>query len=104
MTTDDYHLAAQSVEVSTLTQAVVASYTASNTLLLRYPGKPPVALKGSAMQLENVRGVAEVAGTPYVIAASSGRGAAAVDVRDGSIVGTAGIEFFEAPHMYFARV
>lgn len=102
MTADDHHLAVQSVEVNTLTQAVVASYTASNTLLLRYPGRPPVALKGKAMKLENVRGVADIPGTPYVMAASSGLGVAAIDVRDGSLAGTAGIEFYEAPHMYFA--
>jgi hypothetical protein len=104
MTADDYHLAVQSVEVNSLTQAMVASYTASNTLLLRYPDKAPVALKGGSMKLQNVRGVADIPGTPYVIAASSGLGVAAIDVRDGSLVGTAPVEFYEAPHMYFAKV
>ena len=104
MAADDYHLAVQSVEVNTLTQTMVVSYTASNAIVLRRPGKPPVALKGTALKIENARGVADIPGTPYVLAASSGRGVAAIDVRDGSLIGTAPIEFYEAPHMYFTKV
>lgn len=104
MAGDDYHLGVQSVEVNSLTQAMIVSYTGSNALVLRYPGKPAVALKGKAFKLENVRGVSDIPGTPYVLAASSGLGLASIDVRDGSLAGTAPIEFYEAPHMYFTPV
>ena len=103
LTSDDYHLAVQSVEVNGHTQSVVASYTLSNTLIVRSPGQQPLPLAGKTLKLDNVRGVADIPGTPFVVASSGDRGIVAIDVRDGSVVGHAPIEFFEAPHIYFSR-
>lgn len=103
LSSDDHHLEVQSVEVNTLTQTMVSTYTTSNALVVGPPDKAAHALPGNPLRLEEVRGVADIPGTPYVVATSSNHGIVAIDVRDGSMVGHAPIEFFAAAHIYFSQ-
>ena len=102
LSADDHHLAVQTVEVNRQTRTAVVSYTASNALVLRPPGRAPFVVGGKAMRISFVRGVAEIPGTPFVVASSSVRGIAAIDTRDGALVGHADVPFYGAAHAYFA--
>ena len=50
--------------------------------------------------VEDIHGVAQVPGTPYVVANSGRVGIIAIDTRNGAKAGFAPVMFYEAQHLY----
>lgn len=98
-----FHIRPQSVERNVLTGTVLASYTGSDCLVAQRGGESPYIIDGADIGLTEVRGLADIPGTPFVGIAGSERNVSIVDVRTGVSVTRIRSDNFVAPHMTFAR-
>lgn len=96
-----FHIRPQSVEVNRLTGTVIASYTASDCLVMRGGGAPAVVMDGAALGINEIRGLADIPGTPWVAVSGSERNVAIVDVAAKAVVRRYRTRNFVAPHMSY---
>lgn len=96
-----YHIRPQSVELNKWTGAVVASYTASDCLIVSDNSGNSSVLDGALLGITEIRGLADISGTPFVAVSGSERNVAIVDVLRKEVVRRYGSENFAAPHMTY---
>lgn len=97
-----HHLKPQSVERNDATGFVVASYTGSDVLVLHRSGEAPKVLDGADVGISEIRGLAEIPGSPFIAVSGSDRNLSIVDLRTCQSVQMYGTRNYAAPHLSFA--
>jgi hypothetical protein len=97
------HLRSQSVACNQQTSVAVASYFHSNDLVLHRAGHDPVILTGDKLGLPDVRGVAEIPGTPLVAVTGSKSDAVILNSGTLEVVARYSTDNAHAPHVEYEQ-
>ena len=99
---DRYHLRSQSVAHSAATGLTVAVYSHSDNLILERNGRLAGIVSAAELGLRNLRGVAEVSGSPCIAVMGAYRGAVIYDLDARSVVARYETENFLDTHLQYA--
>lgn len=97
-----HHLKPQSVERNDVTGFVVASYTASDVLVLHRGRGVAKVLDGADVGVSEIRGLADIPGSPFIAVSGSDRNLSIVDLRTCKSVRIFGTRNYASPHLTFA--
>jgi hypothetical protein len=97
-----HHLKPQSVERNDVTGFVVASYTASDVLVLHRGRGVAKVLDGADVGVSEIRGLADTPGSPFIAVSGSDRNLSIVDLRTCKSVRIFGTRNYASPHLTFA--
>jgi Protein of unknown function (DUF1513) len=100
---DAYHLRSQSVAYSDAMGQAIATYVHSDTLIIHEPGKPPEVVPARDLNISDVRGVTEIAGTSLIAVMGTYRGVALYDLRTRQLVNYYATLNYEDTHLYYDR-
>jgi hypothetical protein len=97
------HLRSQSVACNQQTAMAIASYFHSNDLVLHRQGHDPVILAGAKLGLQDVRGVAEIPGTPFFAVTGSKNDAVILNSGTLDVVARYSMDNAYAPHVEYEQ-
>jgi hypothetical protein len=103
-TAPETQMRSQSVAANPMSKRVFSTYTHTNTLVVSDEGGETRAIPAFDLGVLDIRGVATVPNTPYILLAGQKRGLSLVDARTLQPVRRYDIPIFFSPHLSISDV